>query len=119
MLLYQYDGIFKDQKDVDANTLDYTGVGGAGKLFPGSMKFKDMNGDGKIDANDRVRSDKTNLPTFQGGLILGAQYKNFDISILFQAARGGRSSCKQNPAPLVTTCSTVLIIAGPWITQAQ
>jgi len=52
------------------------------------MKFKDVNGDGKIDANDRVRSDKTNLPTFQGGLIIGAQYKNFDLSILFQAATG-------------------------------
>ena len=88
-LLYLYDGIFKDQKDVDANTLDYTGVGGAGKLFPGSMKFKDVNGDGKIDANDRVRSDKTTTPTFQGGLNIGVQYKNFDLSILFQNATGG------------------------------
>ncbi|MEJ7684160.1 MAG: TonB-dependent receptor [Segetibacter sp.] len=93
MLLYQYDGIFKDQKDIDANTLDYGGVGGAGKLFPGSMKFKDVGGpdgkpDGKIDQYDRVRSDKTNLPTFQGGLVIGAQYKNFDLSILFQAATG-------------------------------
>ncbi len=93
MLLYQYDGIFVDQKDVDANTLDYSGVGGAGKLFPGSMKFKDVGGpdgkpDGKIDAYDRVRTDKTNLPTFQGGVIIGAQYKNFDLSILFQGARG-------------------------------
>lgn len=89
MLLYQYDGVFRDQKDIDANTLDYGGVGGAGKLFPGSMKFKDVNADGKIDANDRVRSDKTNLPTFQGGLIMGLQYKNLDLSILFQAATGG------------------------------
>ena len=88
MLLYIYDGVFKDQKDVNANTLDYSGVGGAGKLFPGSMKFKDVNGDGKIDANDRVRSDKNNQPTFQGGLSIGAQYKNFDLSILFQASRG-------------------------------
>jgi TonB-linked SusC/RagA family outer membrane protein len=89
MLLYQYDGVFRDQKDVEANTLDYGGVGGAGKLFPGSIKFKDVNGDGKIDANDRVRSDKTNLPTFQGGLIFGLQYKNFDLSVLFQTATGG------------------------------
>jgi hypothetical protein len=94
MLLYQYDGVFKDQKDVDANTLDYSGVGGAGKLFPGSMKFKDVGGpdgkpDGKIDQFDRVRSNKNNQPTFQGGLILGAQYKNFDLSILFQMASGG------------------------------
>ena len=89
MLLYQYDGIFKDQKDVDANTLDYTGVGGAGKLFPGSMKFKDVNNDGKIDANDRIRSDKTTVPTFQGGLNLGLSYKFFDLSILFQNSSGG------------------------------
>jgi len=88
MLLYQYDGVFATQKDVDANKLDYTGVGGAGKLFPGSMKFKDVNGDGKIDANDRVRSDKNQIPRFQGGFTLGAQYKDFDLNILFQAATG-------------------------------
>lgn len=90
MLLYQYDGVFATQKDVDANKLDYSGVGGAGKLFPGSMKFKDVNGDGKIDVKDRVRTDKSSIPTFTGGLILGAAYKNFDISILFQGATGGQ-----------------------------
>lgn len=89
MLLYQYDGVFKDQKEIDDNTLDYSGVGGAGKLFPGSMKFKDVNSDGKIDNYDRVRSDKTVTPRFQGGLNIGLQYKNFDLSVLFQNASGG------------------------------
>jgi TonB-linked SusC/RagA family outer membrane protein len=87
-LLYQYDGIFKDAADVAANTLDYSGVGGAGKLFPGSMKFKDMNGDKKIDANDRVRSDKNQTPTFQGGMTIGLQYKDFDLNVLFQGSTG-------------------------------
>ena len=88
MLLYQYDGIFKDAADVAKNTLDYGGVGGAGKLFPGSMKFKDVNGDGKINGDDRVRSDKNRQPTFQGGLTIGLQYKDFDLSVLFQASTG-------------------------------
>lgn len=87
-LLYVYDGVFKDAADVAANKLDYSGVGGAGKLFPGSMKFKDVNGDGKIDGNDRVRSDKNQTPTFQGGLTIGLQYKDFDLSVLFQASTG-------------------------------
>jgi len=90
MLLYVYDGVFATQKDVDDNKLDYSGVGGAGKLFPGSMKFKDINGDGKIDGNDRVRADKNALPTFQGGLIINLGYKGFDLSILFQGATGGQ-----------------------------
>ena len=88
MLLYQYDGIFATEKDIDANTLDYSGVGGKDKLFPGSMKFKDVNGDGKIDQLDRVRSNKSRIPTFQGGFTLGLQYKDFDLNILFQAATG-------------------------------
>lgn len=90
MLVYVYDGVFKDQKDVDANKLDYTGVGGAGKLFPGSMKFKDINGDGKIDNKDQIRPDKNAYPTFQGGLVLNLGYKNFDLSVLFQGASGGQ-----------------------------
>ena len=87
-LLYVYDGVFKDAADVAANKLDYSGVGGAGKLFPGSMKFKDLNKDGKIDGNDRERSDKNQTPTFQGGLTIGLQYKDFDLSVLFQASTG-------------------------------
>ncbi len=88
-LLYQYDGIFTSQADIDANKLDYSGVG-ASLLRPGDMKYKDINNDGKINGDDRVRADKNNKPTFQGGLTAGLRYKNFDLSILFQASTGGQ-----------------------------
>jgi len=52
------------------------------------MKFKDVNHDGKIDGLDRVRSDKNQTPSFQGGLTIGLQYKAFDLNVLFQAATG-------------------------------
>lgn len=87
-LAYEYDGVFKDVKEIQANTIDYSGVGGA-NLRPGDMKFKDVNGDGKITGDDQVRLDKTRDPVFSGGLNISLQYMNFDCSILFQTALGG------------------------------
>ncbi|WP_018621305.1 SusC/RagA family TonB-linked outer membrane protein [Spirosoma luteum] len=88
-LLYQYDGIFSTQGEIDANTISYAGVG-ASLLRPGDMRLKDIDGNGKIDAQDRVRADRNNQPRFQGGLNLGARWKNFDLSILFQGSAGGQ-----------------------------
>ena len=78
---YQAIGIFADQGAVDK----YPHWPGA---RPGDVIFKDVNGDNKIDANDQVRSDKSNVPTFTGGVNLYLQYKGFDLSILAQAATG-------------------------------
>ncbi|SOD83010.1 SusC/RagA family TonB-linked outer membrane protein [Spirosoma fluviale] len=88
-LLYQYEGIFSTQADIDANKLDYSGVG-ASLLRPGDMKLKDINGDGKINGDDRVRADRNNQPRFQGGLNASLRYKNFDLSVLVQASAGGQ-----------------------------
>ena len=46
--------------------------------------------DGKITSDDRVRLPNTNLPLFQGGANFGAQYKNFDLTVLFQGAAGAK-----------------------------
>ncbi|AUD01726.1 SusC/RagA family TonB-linked outer membrane protein [Spirosoma pollinicola] len=88
-LLYQYDGIFSTQADIDANKLDYSGVG-ASLLRPGDMKLKDIDGNGKIDGNDRVRNDRNNQPRFQGGFNASLRYRNFDFSLLVQASTGGQ-----------------------------
>ena len=88
-LLYQYDGIFSTQAEIDANTVSYAGVG-ASLLRPGDMRLKDIDGNGKIDAQDRVRADRNNQPRFQGGLNLGARWKNFDLTVLFQGSAGGQ-----------------------------
>jgi TonB-linked SusC/RagA family outer membrane protein len=85
-MVYIYDGVFRDQEDIDDNTLDYSAI--TNTLRPGDMKYQDYDGDGKITPDDQVRRDKNTIPTFQGGLNMGAQYKNFDLSILFQGAAG-------------------------------
>ncbi len=87
-MTYLYDGVFKDQAEIDARSVDYTAI--VKTLRPGDMKYKDYNGDGKINPDDQVRTNNTNLPLFQGGVNLGAQYKNFDLTVLIQGAAGAK-----------------------------
>jgi TonB-dependent starch-binding outer membrane protein SusC len=86
-LAYEYDGVFKDDKDIAANKLDYSAA--EPSLRPGDMKFKDQNGDNKINDLDQVRLDKTRDPRFTGGININLGFKGFDLSMLFQGAMGG------------------------------
>jgi len=85
-LAYKSDGAFLNQAEIDNEALDYSVV--TNKLLPGDMKFEDVNGDGKIDADDKVRLDKSDVPNFNFGVTMNFQFKNFDLSILFQGATG-------------------------------
>jgi TonB-dependent starch-binding outer membrane protein SusC len=85
-LVYNYTGVFRDQADIDANRIDYSAV--TNRLLPGDMKFEDINGDGKITADDATRINKNINPTFNFGANVDLRYKNFDLNILFQGATG-------------------------------
>lgn len=80
-LYYNAIGVFRDQAAVDA----YPHWAGA---RPGDIMFEDVNNDGKIDGLDRVRQEKTDLPTLTGGLNIDLSYKGFYTSIFFQGAAG-------------------------------
>jgi len=71
-------GIFQTAAEVAAHATQLPG-----KTGPGDLKYKDQNGDGRIDANDRVvLADR--LPHYVWGSNMSAQYKNVDVSVLFQ-----------------------------------
>jgi len=84
--VYRSAGVFKDKADIEANKLDYSGV--TSKLIPGDMKFEDINGDGKINGDDRERLDQNATPTFNFGATLDLKYKGFELNLLFQGATG-------------------------------
>jgi TonB-linked SusC/RagA family outer membrane protein len=75
-LLYNAIGIFRTQGDLDANAH----LSGA-KL--GDLIYEDYNKDGKITADDQVRTKYGNIPQVTYGLTLNGGWKNFDISLLF------------------------------------
>jgi TonB-dependent starch-binding outer membrane protein SusC len=54
---------------------------------PGDIKFKDLNGDGVINDQDRTFIGSP-FPDFAYGLSANAAYKGFDLSFLFQGTQG-------------------------------
>jgi len=83
---YVCDGFFTNWAEVnDANRPDYSALGN-NVLQPGDLKYKDINGDGKIDNNDMVPIGYSNFPEIMYGISFGADWKGFDFSILFQGA---------------------------------
>lgn len=80
-LYYQAIGVFRDEAHVESLP-HWDGA------RPGDVIFQDVNGDGVIDGNDRVRNEYNSLPRFTGGITMNMQYKGFDLSVLFQGAAG-------------------------------
>ena len=62
-------------------------AGIVGTVYPGTLKFKDINGDGVVDANDRTIIGNAN-PKFTGGMNQTFMYKNFDASIFVNFVYG-------------------------------
>lgn len=71
-------GIFRDEDEV-ANSASFPGQ------LPGTVKFRDVDGNGVINDNDRKIIGDPH-PTFRGGLINTFSYNNFDLSIAMSFA---------------------------------
>ncbi len=80
-LYYSVIGVFQDEEQI-ANTPSWDGA------QPGDLIFEDINDDGTIDADDRVRDDRTQFPKWTGGLQLAVSFRNWDISTFWQGAAG-------------------------------
>ncbi len=74
------DGIFQTQAEINAHP---TQVGAK----PGDRRFKDINGDGKVDANDRTNIGDP-WPDFDYGFAADASWKGFDINMSFYGTSG-------------------------------
>ena len=82
------DGIFNTQEEVDSyvpyNTDDPTADTYS---RPGVFKFRNLNGDDKIDNDDRTVIGNPH-PDFTYGFNLGLTYKHFDLSAVFNGSYG-------------------------------
>lgn len=82
-------GLFKDYDEI-RNSPDQTSLGSKEDIAPGDIKYKDVNGDGKIDNNDIVPIGATVKPNLIYGFGTSVRWKGLDFNVLFQGA--GKSS---------------------------
>ncbi|MDD2244979.1 MAG: TonB-dependent receptor [Dysgonamonadaceae bacterium] len=79
-------GLFKDWEDIRNSPVQNAW----GPVWPGDIKYQDVNGNGVIGNEDRVAIGATTRPNLIYGLGLSAQWKKVDFNIHFQGA--GKSS---------------------------
>ncbi|MRX37862.1 SusC/RagA family TonB-linked outer membrane protein [Flavobacterium sp. LC2016-23] len=85
---FKTNGVFQTQAEIDA----YKNAAGTviqPNAKPGDFRWKDLNGDGTIDGNDRTFLG-TSLPKFTYGFTLNLDYKGFDLLVFGQGAGGNK-----------------------------
>ncbi len=82
--LYVFNGVFDDQADINNSPTQVLKT-----PQPGDVKAKDITGDGKVDANDRVSFSPYPDFTYSFGFNVG--WKGFNLSAFFQGVQNVRT----------------------------
>jgi len=80
---YVTDGIFQSQEEVQSHATQEPGTA------PGDIRFRDLNGDGIINADDRTYLGSP-TPDFTFGLNASAEYRSWDASFFVQGNYGNK-----------------------------
>lgn len=92
---YLFDGIYQyaDFDNVGGKYVLKPGIPNNGNdranIQPGDIRYRDINGDGSVDANDLTIIGNPN-PKFTGGFTNNFRYKGFDLSVFLQFSYGGQ-----------------------------
>ncbi len=78
---YVTDGIIQNADELAASGMDQA------LTRPGDRRYRDLNGDGKIDDQDRTLIGN-GLPKYLYGFSLKADYRGFDVSVLLSGQAG-------------------------------
>lgn len=80
---YEVEGIYKSQEEIDSRPVKQY----LDEVYPGDLKFKDQNGDNRIDQYDVVALGyNESCPEIYYSFNLGAEYKGLGFTALFQGA---------------------------------
>lgn len=125
----QWWGLVAERLFVDEKEIENSPAQDFGRYMAGDIKYKDINGDGVINGNDRVPMGYPTVPEVQYGFGLSAGYKNFDFSFFFQGnARvsffinpgvGGGTENNEGIAPFAFRRNALSIIANDYWSETN
>lgn len=120
-------GLFTGQSEISSSPVQKFGT-----VAAGDIKYKDLNGDNQIDANDEQFLGKSAFPKWMYGTGFTVSYHGFDVSAIFQgiAAVGIMANGSQIPgaysspgvgvvpfAGLATPANVMSIAENRWTTE--
>lgn len=86
---YKTDGVWLSQAQIDDARAKGLTSALSNVFVPGGLKLVDLNGDNKIDADDRTVIGSP-YPDFTWGVTNTFNYKAFDLNFMFQGSQGGQ-----------------------------
>jgi TonB-linked SusC/RagA family outer membrane protein len=75
------EGLFADQRDINSHAVQEFGT-----VRPGDIKYKDVNGDGVVNAFDEIAIGNPATPEIVYGFGTTLEFKGLDVSAFFQGA---------------------------------
>lgn len=87
--VYDWIGIFQSQAEIDASPKQPS----SGVLKPGDLKIRDVDGNGTVGPEDRIRI--SSFPGYTYSFSLNAGWKGFNLSAFFQGVEGQKVSVSQ------------------------
>ncbi len=89
---YETEGFFQSEADIKAHANQSAVVVSGGNIItPGDIKFRDLNGDGKINKGSRTLADHgdwkiigNSRPRYSYGVTTNVSWNNFSLSLFFQ-----------------------------------
>ena len=76
--MFEADGVWQSKEEIAEAKANGEAIWGT--PHPGYLKYKDVNGDGVINDNDKVNAGSY-MPKYTYGINISMEYKNFDLSI--------------------------------------
>lgn len=123
-------GLLAERLFVDENEIENSPKQDFGEYMAGDIKYKDINGDGIINDNDRIPMGYPTVPEIQYGFGLSSGYKSFDFSFFFQGNKNVsffiNSTATSNPgtgeygiAPFANRRNALSIIAEDYWSETN